>query len=66
MTVVTDCECGLPLDEHASGLVLLHHDQEMRKASIERLRGNLSRLMVGEGMLRILVEAALTDEEVGR
>jgi hypothetical protein len=60
------CECGMDPAEHSKPLVLLHHDQEMRKATIERLRGNLSRLTVHEGVLRILVEAALTDELVGR
>jgi hypothetical protein len=60
------CECGMDPAEHSKPLVLLHHDQEMRKATIERLRGNLAKHGVMPQLGWLWLDALLTDEEVGR
>lgn len=60
------CDCGTPIHEHVIPWVLDQHDFAMRKATIERLRATLSRIGVLDGMPWFRVDAALTDEEVGR
>jgi hypothetical protein len=63
------CECGLDPAEHDQPLVLLHHDQEMRKATIERIRKGAHSAPFSGGELYVpwvILDSLLTDEEVGR
>jgi hypothetical protein len=66
MTVLTDCDCGMLMEEHDQPLVLLHHDQEMRRAMVERLRKRLNSPLFLGARAWFEVDTALTDEEVGR